>query len=215
MKAADWSDTLTGEMLVCGVLARALYAGPDKTWLESLRREQVFSDVPFAASQPHAASALGELRAWSDAPLDVDALVSDYNHLFVGPAKLLAAPWESVYVDRERMLFQRTTLEVKGWYERFGLERETAYNEPEDHIGLELGFLAHLALLGARERDDERLARLLEAQRTFLAEHPQRWVPNWCRDVEKHARTAFYRGIGRLTRGVMAELDLLFRGTYA
>jgi hypothetical protein len=130
MKAADWSDTLTGEMLVCGVLARALYAGPDKTWLESLRREQVFSDVPFAASQPHAASALGELRAWSDAPLDVDALVSDYNHLFVGPAKLLAAPWESVYVDRERMLFQRTTLEVKSWYERFGLERKPRTTSP-------------------------------------------------------------------------------------
>jgi TorA maturation chaperone TorD len=214
--AFDQSGVLTGQRLVCGLLGLALFRVPRKAWLDRLIGEDVFEDVPYAASQADTQAGLALLRTWAAAHVGgvsaatLDQLEADYNRLFVGPRKLLAAPWESVYIDRERVLFQRVTLEVKGWYERFGLVRDSACNEPEDHVGLELSFLAHLASIALdamRRRDDERVRAIMTAQREFVRDHARRWIPNWCRDVEKHAATPFYRGIGRLTRGVVKELD--------
>jgi TorA maturation chaperone TorD len=214
------ADALTGQMLVCGFLGQALFRAPRGDWLETLMGEGIFDDVPFAANQPDAQAGLTLLRDWGAAYSAnagggmFEQLETDYNRLFVGPGKLLAAPWESVYIDRERLLFQRVTLDVKAWYERFGLVRDSDINEPEDHIGLEFAFLAHLASLAleAMRRDDlEELHTIADAQREFISDHVRRWIPNWCRDVEKHAGTLFYRGMGRLTRGVVRELELAAR----
>jgi putative dimethyl sulfoxide reductase chaperone len=206
---------LTAEALVCGLLARTLYEAPEKAWIGRLIEEDVFAEIPFAGAQPDVRTGLALLREWSAsqrgrlADDELGALEADFNRLFVGPAKVLAAPWESAYVERERMLFQRTTYAVRDWYARFGLERSSPFNEPEDHLGMELGFVAHLALAAAqalRDGNGDRAEELIDARQCFLAEHPLRWAPNWCRDVEKHARTGFYRGIARIIRGVMREL---------
>jgi TorA maturation chaperone TorD len=113
-----------------------------------------------------------------------------------------------VHFSKERLTFQKETLQVRGWYRRFGLEAERLYNEPDDHIGLELEFLAHLARQGlaALEKNDQvALDQALEAQRGFFSEHLARWAPAWSAQVEKHARTEFYRGIAQMTRGALTH----------
>ena len=45
------------------------------------------------------------------------------------------------------MIFQEQTLHVRQWYSRFGLQVVKLHKEPDDHIGLELEFVAHLANL--------------------------------------------------------------------
>ena len=40
-------------------------------------------------------------------------LRDEYTRLFVGPDKLVAPPWESVYRGEDAMLFQEVTLEVR------------------------------------------------------------------------------------------------------
>src|SRR3546814_17041654 len=57
----------------------------------------------------------------------------------------LAPPWESVYTNKDGAVFKRETVSVKNWFLRFDLVLESSFNEPADHIGLEFGFLAHLA----------------------------------------------------------------------
>jgi TorA maturation chaperone TorD len=107
------------------------------------------------------------------------------------------------------MLFQEETLQVRSWYRRFGLQAIRLYQEPDDHVGLELAFLSHmaqLALAAAAEGDPARLTELLQAKRAFLITHAQRWIPAWCAQVVAHARTDFYRGVANVTAGVLAEL---------
>ena len=208
-------QVLAGQALVFGLLGRALYVSPDREWIQSLAQERVFDDVPFANDQPDVVKGLALLGAWTNASQGgltskaFDALQADYTHLFVGPGQVEAPPWESVYFHDEPLLFQEETLRVREWYARFGLQSELLHSEPDDHVGLELAFLAHLAGLGVsacEKGETENLSWLTSAQREFAAEHPSKWIPAWCDRVCEHARTDFYRGIALVTKGALAEL---------
>ena len=123
--------------------------------------EDIFAEVPFASEQPDVIAGLNLLQQWSQAnrggisPDAFDAIRIDNTRLFLGPGKVLAAPWESVHFTEERLVFQQQTLQVRGWYSRFGLEVIKLHQEPDDHIGLELEFLAHLANLGLQSLESK------------------------------------------------------------
>ena len=210
----DWPEILTGQALLFGVLAKILYQYPEKAWIDSLIAEDVFAESPFARAQPDVIAGLNLLQQWSQANRGgtssnaFDAIQIDHTRLFLGPGKVLAAPWESVYFTEERLVFQQQTLQVRVWYARFGLEVIKLHQEPDDHIGLELEFLAHLAKLGLQslEQEPKRLDNLLDAQRKFLTEHLLKWAPIWYGLVIQHARTDFYRGVAQLTNGSLLEL---------
>jgi putative dimethyl sulfoxide reductase chaperone len=176
--------------------------------------EDVFSETPFAANQADVQSGLALLQAWSakaktDLPGDgIEALKSDYTVLFIGLGSPLAPPWESVYRDEEHLLFQEETLQVRGWYRRFGLVAEKLGNEPDDHIGLELGFISHLAALAVAAIDKanpEEAQQMLAAQASFLKEHVFHWAWLWCQDVIEHGSSDLYRGAALVLRGALAE----------
>ncbi len=211
----DWATTMMGEKLLFGLLGKILYADLDKTWLQSLIDEDVFAEVPFGAAQSDTASGLELLHKWSQenssclSDESLNALRADYVRLFVGIGRVLAPPWESVYFNDGRMVFQEQTLQVREWFRRFGVETEKLHREPDDHIGLELSFISHLAMLGLQaldEKDDTKFEQILKAQRQFITEHLQRWAPNWCKLVEENAKTDFYRGLAKLVRGTLFSL---------
>jgi putative dimethyl sulfoxide reductase chaperone len=217
--AGIWVAQFQGQMLVCGLLAKALYGQPDSAWLGELLASRVFDAVPFGQAVPEVEQAQRLLGAWArEHPegLDdgaIEALVGDHTRLFIGPGKLLAAPWESSYVNRDRALFQLETAAVKEWYQRFDLALASSYNEPADHVGLEFAFLAHLAALtieASTAHDGEEVKRLIDAQRSFIGQHPSRWIAQWADDVERHARTGWYRGLARLALGVLLEMQSFF-----
>jgi TorA maturation chaperone TorD len=215
----DWVAQFEGQMLVCGLLAKMLYGAPDRDWLDPLIRNRVFESIPFGSSLPDIASALGTLQRWAD-PLQHgldDAtfadISDDYTRLFVGPGRLPAAPWESVYTNKDRAVFQMETVSVKNWYRSYDLVLASEYNEPADHIGLEFSFLAHLSKLtiGASEmRDGAEVKKLIDAQRGFLSYHVLPWVPRWAADVLSNARTDLYRGLALLARGTAIEAGSFF-----
>ncbi len=214
----DWADTLTGQVLSFSVLAKLIYVYPEIKWIDMLIAEDVFAEAPFAANQPDVIAGLNLLQTWSNANrggISMDAfdnLRIDNTRLFIGPGKLLAPPWESVGLCEERLVFQEQTLQVRDWYARYGLELVNLHKEPDDHIGLEFEFIAHLAKLGLQAleaNDHKRFDELLQAQKQFLAEHPLQWAIPWTRLVEKNAWTDFYRGIALVARGSLIELAAL------
>lgn len=205
---------LAGHALVLHLLGRLLHEAPAADRLQALADEAVFDEIPFAAAQPQVAAGLALLQQWTQASragqLDFLAVAGDYTRLFVGPGKIIAPPWESAQIDDERLTFQEETLAVRGWYRRFGVLPAQLHAEPDDHIGLELAFMAHLAQLALAAQaagDTARLAELLAAERGFLRAHPLRWAPKWCGCVSQAARTDYYRGLALVTAGVLAELS--------
>jgi TorA maturation chaperone TorD len=210
--SSEQVEWFTAEVLLFGLLGKLLYTVPDYDWYRRLVDEDVFGELPLAADQPDVAAAWQRLQAWraglnGELSQDTfDALRSDYNRLFFGPGQIQAPLWESVHFNEERLLFQEQTAQVRHWYERFGLEPASTAREPEDHLGLELAFVAQLAAQALQALDTQQPAEavaLLAAQRQFLAEHPLQWVPTWYGLVDRQARTEFWRAIAQLILGAL------------
>lgn len=217
VSSLDFASRLTGESLVLGLLGKALLEPPNREWLQSLISNNVFDDVPFGIENNDVSNGLTLLQKWSTEnsgdvlSQNFDDLQTDYARLFIGPAKVLTPPWESVYFSEERLVFQEETLQVREWYRRFGLQAVKLYAEPDDHVGLELIFLTHLAqrgLTALEQNDSSQLQTLLEAQWGFLGSHPGKWVPTWCEQVAQQANTNFYRGIAYMVKGTLSELSM-------
>lgn len=135
-------------------------------------------------------------------------LARDHQALFVGPGPLLAPPYESVYLSREHLLFEEQTLQVREAYRAFGLVAPALNREPDDHIGLELHFLAEVCLrsLDALDAgDDDRLDATLAAHQAFLTDHLLVWGPDCLGRIREHATTDYFRGVALLTSGLLDQ----------
>ena len=201
---------LMGEALLFGLLGKVLYGDLDKAWLESLIIQDVFGEAPFGAEQTEIQQGVELLHRWSTenrwgiSEAEFKALKYDHLRLFIGIERVLAPMWESVYFNESRLVFQQQTLQVREWFARFGLQIERFNKEPDDHIGLELSFVAHLASRTLQMLEENGSAdELLQAQRDFLSGHLLRWGPAWAKLVKQHAATDFHRGIGHLVHGAL------------
>ncbi len=216
-KNAAWQIQLTGEVLLFGLLGKTLYEIPTPKGIKRLVDNEVFTEAPFADTHPDVLQGLALLEKWSHVFQQDDRsddlfkeLQVDYTKLFTGMRKLPIAPWESVYFSDERLVFQEQTMDVRAWYRRYGLEVERLHQEPEDHIGLELLFVAHLAQLGLKalnSGNNSEFEQALTAQRDFLSKHLLLWGPLWCEQMLEYAQTDFYRGLALVIRGALRELS--------
>ncbi|SDD90930.1 TorD/DmsD family molecular chaperone [Sporomusa acidovorans] len=137
-------------------------------------------------------------------------LNSEYMTLFIGPDHLAAPPWESVYLTREHLLFGEPTFKVKEFYRTFGIACSTGENEPDDHIGLELFFMAKLIEQTILKlTNHQSVVQEVTGQKTFLTEHIMQWVPAFCNDLQKNASGKFFYQLANITLGWL-EADLVY-----
>ena len=114
------------------------------------------------------------------------------GELFIGPVSLVAPPWESVYGQKDAMLFQESTLEVRNTYRQYGLIPEGYPHVADDSLALELHFMALLAQRSldafyAGKNDD--LTADLTGSSDFLKKHLLVWVPKFLERM-KGAKTS-------------------------
>lgn len=139
----------------------------------------------------------------SDDPGAVETeLAADYASLFLSIGRKPVPPYESVYTSQERLLMQRARDEVLAMYRQEGLGRSDDFKEPEDHIAMEfefMGYLCQKALESLDADDTEGAKAALQTQKDFLDKHLLVWVPQFCKDVQKSARTDFYKAVAQIT----------------
>ncbi len=211
-------EELLGETLLFSLLGRILYEEPTKTWLDSLIQNEVFTEVPFGQSQQDTLQGVEILSGWAAEYQDgltdaaLAAIRKDHLYLFMGIGDHPAPVWESIYFSRAHLMFDRQTLDVRNWYAKFNLQAEKLYNEPDDHIGLEMIFISHLANLALNaiaEENDTTRVEILKAQHDFFEQHLLLWGTFWADIVVKEAETDFYRGLALLVKGGLLELAQL------
>lgn len=143
----------------------------------------------------------------------LDQVKNEYTRLFVGPSDLVAPPWESVYMTSERLLFQESTLAVRDAYRSEGFIPAEYPHVADDHIALELDFMARLALRAqdAYERKNESEAvAALKSSESFLSEHLLQWVPLYLAGIRRAANARFYPVVvGRLSKFVAFDKALV------
>jgi DMSO reductase family type II enzyme chaperone len=195
------------------LLGLAYFREPTRGFIEGLAASDPFSA---SASLPVDEQIAGGLRLLSGSlepfkrrvsDRDLEQLQGDHFQLLIGSGMPAAPPWESFYRTEERLMVSNRTLEVRSFYERFGLVSERKDQEPEDHIGLELEFMGWLCdRYGQclRKGDVLGAAPALQAQRDFLDEHLLQWIGRFCQEVARSAWTDFFRGVANLTEGFVA-----------
>lgn len=131
-----------------------------------------------------------------ETPDCAERLRSEYAKLFVGPGKLPAPPWESVYVCGEDLLFQQSTLAVRQAFRAAGYQASGYPHEADDHLATELHFMAALSEDAKRAYDEQnadRLTLLLSRQLVFLCEHLDVWLPAFVRRLHERADSSTSR----------------------
>lgn len=145
-------------------------------------------------------------------------LAPEYATLFLGPDTLPCPPYASVYLDGGAVM-GRSTLDVMRTYRATGLRVAESWKEPEDHICLELAFMARLAdrySSSLREPSDEESRRLLLAQLQFLRNHLLRWAPAFAERLLSSTSANLYRFLGEFLPGwLRLDEELLRSVAYA
>ena len=144
-------------------------------------------------------------------------LAVDYARVFLaaGVAKgVMAIPCESVYTSREHLLMQDAWEAVRKIYAEHGIGKTVDDGLYEDHIALELDFMAHLTALAetaAKANDIRQLAELLAQARQFLKNHLLNWIAPFAADVRKTATSSFYLALVDMTEGFLNIEDELLK----
>jgi TorA maturation chaperone TorD len=152
-------------------------------------------DATQPSSNPPAsvdAAFLDDLETYRDDPAP---LKSEYTRLFLGPNKLVAPPWESVYIGKERTLFTVVTLNVREFYRSQGFLPAEYPHVADDHIALELDFLANVgnkAIEALAAGDNDAVRNRLEASAKFLDDHLLKWVGDYEKDLVEKGKSIFY-----------------------
>lgn len=151
------------------------------------------------------------MKLTTDTDSTLDKLTSEYTYLMIGPNKLPAPPWESVYVTKERALFQESTLKVRRTYLEYKFLPANYPHEADDHLAIELDFMAHLAKLTLERFDEQNfdeVKKLLADQKAFLREHLLVWIGNFANDIQNSKTHHFYPQMAALTEQFL-EMDNL------
>ena len=245
MFASLSSDTLAAAEVCFAVASQLQYVEPGVSSVAEQVASRQFASAPFGEENDDARRGLRFLDGWcaaalcaskvsEDASADdaiaflaespafaeaVAELRREWLRLFVGLGTPEASCLESFYVEPNSHMFGKNVIAVREAYRRHGLQAERLHREPDDHLGLMLGFLSRLI---AEEREaldageDQRAAALASEEDAFLAEHVLPWLAPWRYAVEKHARTGYYRGVGAFVFGLVAcyaeRFEILFDG---
>jgi TorA maturation chaperone TorD len=140
-------------------------------------------------------------RDMAQAKLELDV---EYANLFLGVV-VKRHPSESAY-GQENMVMGQARDEVLFEYRKEGVDKIEGFKEPEDHIAIELQFMAYLCRKTREALEQQRwdLARKrLEAQTQFLTEHLMSWTPKLIMNILNNSKVGFYRGAARITGGFL------------
>ena len=175
---------------------------PTRKALEELRLHPFRERLGLVLQTPESAKslkrfddALGELPN----PLDqesIDALAADYADIYL-TYRYRASPTESVWLDTDHLERQEPTFRVQSWYRRHGLRSDDWARRPDDHLVLQLRFLAFFL-----ERSD---ADLHDAAR-FLDEHLLRWIDRFAEQVERAGALPFFVSLAWVTANYVDEV---------
>ena len=148
------------------------------------------------------------LRHEYQGPGDLEKLRVDFARLFVGPYRLLAPPYGSIYLEGDYKVMENSTVDVRERYREAGLDISEKFKDVPDHIAVELEFMYFLIFkeIEAIHSDTPEVAyEQLCRQKSFFQNHLGLWAGEFARHVERHAETDFYRNLATAMRTFIAE----------
>lgn len=140
-------------------------------------------------------AALAELTGDTRA---LDDLAVDYAAIYLN-GSLGASPCESVWMDEDRLVCQAPMFALRRLYAAEGLMAADWRKRPDDHLVLQIQYLARRLRKAGSDEEERQVA-------AFLDDHLLRWLPSFADRVAQRCDTPFYAGLALLS---LACLDAL------
>jgi TorA maturation chaperone TorD len=135
----------------------------------------------------------------------------EYTRLFInGFPKVVAPPYGSVHLEKDGLVFGKTTSGVLQFYHEAGFTLKEDIGDLPDHIAHELEFMRILTGREAETAGTEKV-RLEEIQMDFLSQYLLSWVPAFCKRIREESTSVFYRALADLT-GEFMHLEKNYLG---
>jgi TorA maturation chaperone TorD len=129
----------------------------------------------------------------------------DWTRLFRGVVRDgIVPPYESLYLPKK--LRRNPAQQINRLFSEMGIQVPEEWHQPADYIGVELDFMRLLCEREEQERakmDRDALRQVLKLEYSFLEEHLTLWVPLFCEKMFQQAHEDYYRGVSRLTTGLV------------
>lgn len=196
MQKKEIDGVLQGRVWWYRFLGHVLYDEPSREFmlrLSEMGLAELIASENEGSQKSLLSAAIMEFEQYAEC--DWQSLKEDHARLFTNSGRILAYPWESVYRNREHVLYDEHTLAVQQFYATWGMQLANQNRGPADHIGLACMFLSELSQRMIEKRDREKRKKCLAAQQEFLQEHILTYAGKFCDLLEKEARTDFYRGL--------------------
>ncbi len=147
----------------------------------------------------------GLKKSQSDAEVLIN-ISKDWTRLLRGVVRDgILPPYESIY--RPERGQKKPAQEINRLFSEIGIQVPEEWHQPSDYIGVELDFMRLLCEREEQQREKmerDALCEVLKLEGSFLEEHLALWVPLFCEKMFQQAREDYYRGISRLTTGLVS-----------
>jgi TorA maturation chaperone TorD len=133
---------------------------------------------------------LARLPATPDTDV-MDDLAAEYAAIYLTGAYGVS-PCESFWTDDDHLVCQTSMFQLRDIYAAAGLAATDWRQRPDDHLVLQLLYIAHAARMATSRADWRVLAQMLD-------EHPLRWINDFAARVATRSRSRFYAELAVLT----------------
>lgn len=167
------------------------YLGPtDQTALARYREEDGRALLSQCATVPSLREFAAALKVMTDPKADLKIaqgrIASAFSLAFDMGGPKSAPPFASVYLSECGLLLQQPARDMARLLRQLEMSLPDGFNEPPDHLGMELNVMAELIDRDAAKRG------LPLAQATFLEQHLLSWLPAFAARCHKLRTPAFY-----------------------
>ncbi|WP_019614947.1 molecular chaperone TorD [Psychromonas ossibalaenae] len=183
-----WFATLLTKELDKEQLAM-YFCGEGVTLLDQLEQEP-----DFTASVQKIKSALTAILAMNKPELE---LAADFSQIFLTDTKTGAPPYASVYLSKSGQLFEQPHQDMIDLFKAQGLVVDPSFNEPADHIAIQLDYLGNLII--------QDVNGVSEAQINFIEVHILSWLEQFVKATAKVNNSGFYQGVCQLLQAYIKQ----------
>ncbi|HLN21677.1 MAG TPA: molecular chaperone TorD family protein [Bacteroidales bacterium] len=179
---------------------------PNEECITDFWTKGILKSLPVSSNNPNFIKASSLLRdSCQDSGTLGNSMHDDYARLFASNGSALAPAYESLYRNNVRAgKYDSDT--VTDFYGDYGWHSRFKENVSDDHLGVELLFLT-LMIEQYTELDDEACRGEMRNEiRRFINKHILSWIPEWNKDVQVHAKTLSFKGVGTLILACIEDI---------
>ncbi len=137
----------------------------------------------------------------------LQGLAAEYASLFLNVGLKPVHLAESVYLGKDHLLYEEPYFDAVRIYQIYGFKKRASFREPEDHISIELEFMAHLcdlAVLSIEQGKEDYAVGYLKNQKEFLETHLAKWTPELAKKLRWASKNDLYLAIADLLAGFVS-----------